>query len=711
MEEPQMTFTSDAFGKNVFSLETMKKKLPKSSFIALSESIEKRSQFSLEQANVIAHVIMDWAISKGATHYTHWFHPMTGLTAQKHDAFFSFDSQCKPIESFSGSQLFQSEPDASSFPSGGMRSTFEARGYTAWDPSSPVFVMTSGKVPVLFIPSVFFSYTGQALDKKTPLLRSTKTLNRAASKAMELLTGNKLRVESTVGVEQEYFLVDRKYYEKRPDLIMAGRTLLGCRPAKGQQMEDHYFGSIKDRVLAFMHDMEAQLYELGVPCKTRHNEVAPHQFEMAPIFESANLAADHNQITMELIRKVAQSHGLAALLHEKPFADVNGSGKHLNWSLQASNQSNLLEPGKQPHCNLEFLYFLVAIINAVHKRGPVLRSTIAGPGNDHRLGANEAPPAIMSVFLGSHVTDILEKIEKAERFSEATLASIDLGLAELPGIQVDNTDRNRTSPFAFTGNKFEFRAVGSSQSISMVTAVLNAAVAESLDEMNGELEKLKVIDEKSVFKMLRPFIKRSKPVRFEGNNYSEEWEKAAAERGLPNCKNTPAAYEVWEDQDVRNFVKQSGILNESEMDAHTMVRLEHYAKTIDIETSLLVRLVDTYVLPAGLRYQGQLAQSLASLQSAASEDGWPFENSIAAQRDYLKNLSSQIEALIRDREQLLKVWQEMPPCHGEREGALAYANQVIPWSEKVRSHCDELESLIDCREWDLPGYHELLFLM
>ncbi len=697
---------SEIFGSHVFDLNTMKKKLPKATYNALQDVVAKGGELAPNDADVIATAMMDWAIEKGVTHYTHWFHPMTGLTAQKHDAFFSFDSNHNPIDRFSGSQLIQSEPDASSFPSGGMRSTFEARGYTAWDPSSPVFLMMNGEVHVLCIPSVFFSYTGHALDKKTPLMKSNKSISQAASYALERLTGKKLRLDTTVGVEQEYFLVDREYYDQRPDLLMAKRTLIGSRPPKGQQMEDHYFGSIKDRVLAFMQDVEERLYKLGVPCKTRHNEVAPHQFEMAPIFETANLAADHNQVAMEILKKVAREHGLAAILHEKPFADVNGSGKHVNWSMQAEDGTNLLEPGKEPHKNSLFLYFLVAVINAVHKRGGVLRSTIAGPGNDHRLGANEAPPAIMSVFLGSHLTGILDKLESSQEICADTVASIDLGLSELPSILMDTTDRNRTSPFAFTGNKFEFRAVGSDQSISIPVAFLNAAVAESLNEMNAALAKIDDVNEKTLFTMLRPFITACKTVRFEGNNYSEEWAEEAARRGLPNHKTTPEALSVWEDESVRKFVHESGILNLEEMDAHHSVRLENYSKTILIEAELMLRLIETYVLPAAYGYQGQLARSLVDLSTAL-----PGAAALDTQKAHLGLLASTIAEQLETRSVLERATVEVQSIADEKEQAMACAKQLLPLMGEVRAVADHLENLVDTAEWRLPSYQDLLFLM
>lgn len=694
---------SEIFGSHVFDLATMKKRLPKASYRALTETIETGTKLDIEHANAVAHVMMEWALEKGATHYTHLFQPMTGLTAQKHDAFFNLDGDYGSIESFSGSDLIQSEPDASSFPSGGMRTTFEARGYTAWDPTSPVYVMINGDVNFLCIPSVFFSYTGQALDKKTPLLRSVRALNEAASAALKLLDGRDTTVNSSVGCEQEYFLVDQTYYEMRPDLIMAGRTILGASSAKGQQMEDHYFGSIKDRVLAFMQDMEHRLYELGVPCKTRHNEVAPHQFEMAPIFENANMAADHNQLMMEVMRREAKEHGLEVLLHEKPFAGVNGSGKHINWSMATSDGLNTLEPGHEPHRNMIFLYFLVATVNAIHKHGGLLRSTIAGPGNDHRLGANEAPPAIMSVFLGSHLTKILDQIEQASVITQTEVESIDLGLSQLPDIKVDNTDRNRTSPFAFTGNKFEFRAAGSSQSVSIPIAILNAAVTDSLHELNAELQKLDKVDEKSLLNLLRPFIVRSKPIRFEGNNYSDAWAEEAAKRGLPNHKTTPEAYSVWLDDSVRKFVVATGVLKEQEMDAHYHVRLEHYSNTLGIESGLMVRLVNTHILPSCFRYQKEMAESVAALSNLGV--------AAASQKSQLTRFSEQLDGLIASRDALDKAIEEAQGLDDAAECAMAYAKKVVPLMEQTRGYADTLEGYIPAEEWSLPTYHELLFLM
>ena len=700
------TRPSEIFGSHVFDLATMKKKLPKATYRALKDAIANGTKMTLEHANGVAHVMMEWALEKGATHYTHLFQPMTGLTAQKHDAFFNLDGVNGSIEAFTGGELIQSEPDASSFPSGGMRSTFEARGYTAWDPSSPVYLMVTGDVTVLCIPSVFFAYTGQALDKKTPLLRSVRRLAHVAEKTLNMLDGREVKVDASVGCEQEYFLVDQAYFERRPDLIMAGRTLLGARPAKGQQMEDHYFGSIKDRVLSYMQDMETALYRVGVPCKTRHNEVAPHQFEMAPIFESANLAADHNQLMMEIMRRVAKDHGMEALLHEKPFENVNGSGKHINWSMQTSDGTNLLEPGTEPHRNMVFLYFLVAVVKAIHKRGDVLRSTVASPANDHRLGANEAPPAIMSVFLGSHLTKILDQIEAATVITQAEMDSIDLGLSQLPDIRMDTTDRNRTSPFAFTGNKFEFRAAGSGQSVSIPIAILNAAVAESLEEMNLLLEKLDEVNEKTLLGMLRNVITESRAVRFEGNNYSEEWAAEAKDRGLPNNKNTPQALEVWTDEKTRSFVKSAGLLSEEEMDARYHVRMEHYCHIRNIEAELMVRLLNTYVLPPAFSYQREIAEAVASLKDVGISG-----DVTKIQLGQLKGLAENVSALLVSRDELSAAIATAEGMSDAGARAHSYADSVLPSMEKARVYADALEEQLPASSWELPTYHELLFLM
>jgi glutamine synthetase len=711
--DTHMNSPSQLFGSHVLDLDTIKKRLPKTTYHALQAFVDEGREIGDEHADAIAHAIMEWSLEKGATHYCHWFQPMTGLTAQKHDAFLSFDANLKPIERFSGNQLIQGEPDASSFPSGGMRSTFEARGYTAWDPSSPVFIASFGDTPVLCIPSVFFSYTGHALDRKTPLLRSLKALNSAASTALELLTGRKAKVTSTVGFEQEYFLIDRELYHKRPDLIMASRSVLGTSPAKHQQMDDHYFGSIKDKVLKFMAEVENRLYKLGVPCKTRHNEVAPHQYEMAPIFQTANVAADHNQLVMETLQKVAAEYGLAAIVHEKPFAEVNGSGKHVNWSMATTDGTNLLEPGNNPHANLVFLYFLVAVVNAVHKRGALLRAAIATPGNDHRLGANEAPPAIMSVFLGAHLTEILNKIKESETLTAANVKEIDLGLAELPSIAQDPTDRNRTSPFAFTGNKFEFRAVGGSQSISEPISAINASVADSLNEMNAQLQKLENVDEASVLSMLRPFVTRSEPIRFEGNNYGDEWIEEAVKRGLPNLRTTPEALiHVYESEEYLKFFRDIGLYSTYEIESRYAVTLEHYNNVLGIEANILLRLLDNHVMPAAFRYQTEVATSVQAAQATAEDLGLEgLEAAVSHQAGVFSKLSTTIGHLIDARNRLEAAIEEAHTLESAKDEALHFATKVKELMVEARSHADSLEGQVDAELWTLPSYQEMLFVL
>ncbi|HEY9229855.1 MAG TPA: glutamine synthetase III, partial [Gemmatimonadaceae bacterium] len=542
--------TSEYFGINTFGVRQMRDKLPRDTYAKLLAAVRQGKKLDLDIAPRVAQAIKEWALSRGATHFTHWFQPQTGLTAEKHDAFLSFDDG-QPMEAFGASQLIQSEPDASSFPSGGLRATWEARGYTAWNPASPVFLSEMGGVKTLYIPSVFVGYNGEALDEMTPLLRSSDVLSEKAIELLELLGDKKVyRVFTTMGPEQEYFLIDRSHFALRPDLVMAGRTLIGAPPPRGQQLEDHYFGGIPERIQACIADVEYELYRLGVPIITRHNEVAPSQFEMAPRFEETDVAVDHNQMVMATLRRVALRHGLQALLHEKPFAGINGSGKHCNWSMSIASDNpdldgyNLLKPGKTPHQNVRFLVFLAAVLRAVHKYSGLLRAGIGTSGNEHRLGANEAPPAIISVFMGATLTKVIDSIANGKLATSAEQEMIKLGVAKLPEIEKDNTDRNRTSPFAFTGNKFEFRAVGSSQSIAFPIVLLNAAVAEAIGEitesLRAELKKTKKVDD-AVLKVVRPIFKQTSPVRFEGNNYSDEWVKDAAKRGLLNLRRTPEA--------------------------------------------------------------------------------------------------------------------------------------------------------------------------
>src|SRR4051812_20327087 len=611
--------TSAYFGINTFGQRQMRDKLPKDVARKLAASIRLGRKLDLEIAPVVAQTIKEWAISRGVTHFTHWFQPQTGLTAEKHDAFLSFDDNQKPMEKFTASQLIQSEPDASSFPSGGLRATWEARGYTAWNPASPVFIVESGTTRTLCIPSVFIGYNGEALDEMTPLLRSSDILSAKAIALLEVLgdTGVQ-RVYTTLGAEQEYFLIDRAHFALRPDLVMAGRSLPGAPPPRGQQLEDHYFGGIPERIQACISEVEHELYKLGVPIITRHNEVAPCQFEMAPRFEETDVAVDHNQLVMATLRRVALRHGLQALLHEKPFAGINGSGKHCNWSMSIAadnpeiDGNNLLKPGQTPHQNVRFLVFLAAVLRAVHKHAGLLRSGIGTSGNEHRLGANEAPPAIISVFMGGMLTKVIESIANGRTAANAEQEMIKLGVARLPEIEKDNTDRNRTSPFAFTGNKFEFRAVGSSQSIAFPIVLLNAAVAEAIDEittsLRAELKKTKKVDD-AVLKVVRPIFKETSPVRFEGNNYSEEWVKEATKRGLPNFRRTPESLAQLMTKQSTKLLTSLNILSEVELESRYHVRLERYIKDMLIELHTLRELVDTFVLPAAFQYAGSLAEA------------------------------------------------------------------------------------------------------
>src|SRR5258705_3437638 len=618
--------TSQYFGINILGVRQLRDKLPREVFASLGGAIRHGKKLDLESAPAVAQVIKEWATGRGVTHFTHWFQPQTGLTAEKHDAFLSFDDDRQPIEKFTAAQLIQSEPDASSFPSGGLRATWEARGYTAWNPASPVFIVESAETRTLCIPSVFIGYNGEALDEMTPLLRSSDALSSKAIELLELL-GDKgvQRVYTTLGAEQEYFLIDREHFAQRPDLVMAGPSLVGAPPPRGQQLEDHYFGGIPERIQACISEVEHELYKLGVPIITRHNEVAPSQFEMAPLFEETDIAVDHNQMVMATLRKVALRHNLQAVLHEKPFAGINGSGKHCNWSLSIAadngelDGTNLLKPGKTPHQNLRFLVFLAAILKGVHRHAGLLRAGIASSGNEHRLGANEAPPAIISVFMGSMLTHVIESIASGKASTNAAQAMIKLGVARLPEIERDNTDRNRTSPFAFTGNKFEFLAVGSSASIAFPIVLLNAAVAEALEELTEQiranLKRNKSVDD-VVLAVVRPIFKETAAVRFEGNNYSEEWVKEAAKRGLPNLRRTPEALEQLVSRPARTLLNKLNILSKAELESRYHVRLERYVKDVLIEMHTLKEMLDTLVLPAAFSYSGSLAASAAHAVTA-----------------------------------------------------------------------------------------------
>lgn len=711
-KSPYPAPTSSYFGVNTFGARQMRDKLPKSVYEKLVASIRLGNKLDLEIAPTVAQVIKDWAISRGVTHFTHWFQPQTGLTAEKHDAFLAFDDDRQPMESFSGAQLIQSEPDASSFPSGGLRATWEARGYTAWNPASPVFIVESGGVRTLCIPSVFIGYNGEALDEMTPLLRSSDVLSEKAIELLALL-GDKgvQRVYTTLGPEQEYFLIDRGFFSLRPDLVMSGRTLLGAPPPRGQQLEDHYFAGIPERIQACIAEVEHELYKLGVPIVTRHNEVAPSQFEMAPMFEETDIAVDHNQLVMATLRKVALRHGLHALLHEKPFAGINGSGKHCNWSMSITSDRpeldgfNLLKPGDTPHQNVRFLLFLAAVLQAVHRHAGLLRAGIASSGNEHRLGANEAPPAIISVFMGRTLTQVIESIASGKAVGSAEQVMIKLGVAKLPDIAKDNTDRNRTSPFAFTGNKFEFRAVGSSASIAFPICLLNAAVAESLAELStalrAELKKTKKVDD-AVLKVVRPVFRATKNVRFEGNNYSDEWVREAERRGLPNIRRSPEALAQLMTRQSRDLLNGLGIFTRQELDSRFHVRLERYVKDMLIEAHTLREMVDTMVLPAGYAYAGSLARAAAEGKAA----GIVATPQIAAGNE----LAKRITAVQKQRAALDAAIAKGESMHTTLEVQAKFLTSTCAEAmHALRDACDGLELAIGDQAWPLPKYREMLF--
>ncbi|MFN0111052.1 MAG: glutamine synthetase III [Blastocatellia bacterium] len=699
---------SEYFGCNTFNQRVMAEKLPKAVYKSLVKTIKGGHKLDQSIAAMVAHAVKEWAIEKGATHYTHWFQPNTGITAEKHDAFLTVDGDGQAIERFDAGQLIQSEPDASSFPSGGLRATFEARGYTAWDPSTPVFIMESANGKTLCIPSVFISYHGQVLDKKTPLLRSDEFLNQNAQKILRLFNNNAARVFSTLGPEQEYFLIDEAFYALRPDLVATGRTLIGAKPPKGQELEDQYFGSIKPRILAFMQEFEHELFKLGIPVKTRHNEVAPAQFETAPIFETVSVATDHNQLTMEMLRQVAKRHNLAFLIHEKPFAGINGSGKHNNWSMATDEGENLLEPGATPEKNLQFLVCLLATMKAVYKHQGALRAAIAGSGNDHRLGANEAPPAILSVFLGDALTKILNAIEDGKlKGSTSAKQVISMGLSKLPEIAKDNTDRNRTSPFAFTGNKFEFRAVASSVSTATPMATLNAAVGESLAEMATRLEaslkKTKDFD-KAVIDVIREYVIETKAIRFEGNGYSDEWRDEAAKRGLLNLAKSPEALAQLKTKETKNLFSKSGVYKADELESRYHLELERYIKDLEIEIAALKEIATTAVLPAAFKHQAQVAGSVAAL-AAAGITG----DALEAQRAEVAEFAGLIASL-KSALSALNHSVEKAEAGGEEKKATAFAYGVSDAMLAVREACDKLELTIDDEIWPLPKYREMLFL-
>jgi len=695
----------DMFGVLVFNEATQRERLPKPVFKALQRTIKEGAELNPDIADAVAAAMKDWAIEKGATHFTHVFQPMTGLTAEKHDSFLQPTADGKAIAEFSGKELIKGEPDASSFPSGGIRSTFEARGYTAWDPTSPAYIFEAPNGSTLVIPTAFVSWSGEALDKKTPLLRSMDALSKQALRILRLFGNNGAKkVFTTVGPEQEYFLIDKNFFYARPDLLNAGRTLYGAPSPKGQELEDQYFGSIPERVIACMADCEAQLYKLGVPVKTRHNEVAPAQYEIAPIFESSNLATDHQMLTMEIMKRTAPKYGLACLFHEKPFAGINGSGKHNNWSMSTDTGENLLEPGDTPHKNAQFLVFCVAVIRAVAKYPELLRVAVAHAGNDHRLGANEAPPAIISIFLGDQLYDIITKLEEGGATSAKQGGVMEIGVSVLPKLPREAGDRNRTSPFAFTGNKFEFRAVGGSQSIAGPNTVLNTIVAESLDFVATSLESSvqsgKELN-RAIQDLLPTILKESKKVLFEGDNYSAEWHADAAKRGLPNLKNTVDALPVILRADTEKLFTKYGVYSKRELESRYNILCEQYCKTVNVEARLTSMMGRTMILPAAIRYQGEVAAAVNATKAAGVD--------CAAQAELLRSLT----AAITDFQKALGHLDHEIAHHAEGEvlsHCVHFRDKVIPAMNECRKFGDKLETLVADDLWPLPTYREMLFI-
>ncbi len=697
--------TGELFGQNVFTMLEMEKRLPKQVFRSLKKTVESGEHLDTSVADQVASAMMAWATEKGATHYAHVFFPLTGLTAEKHDSFLTPDGHGGAIAEFSGKALIQGEPDASSFPSGGIRATFEARGYTAWDVTSPAYVLENPNGTTLCIPTAFVSWTGEALDKKTPVLRSMQAVTKQATRILQLFGHRDIgMVASTAGAEQEYFLIDRNFYYSRPDLLIAGRTLFGAQPPKGQEFEDQYFGAIPERVLACMMEGERELFKLGVPVKTRHNEVAPSQYELAPVYETANVATDHQQQVMLTLRRVAEKYGLACLLHEKPFAGVNGSGKHLNWSLGNTTQGNLLEPGETPHQNEQFLVFCAAVIRAVHKHSRLLRAVVAHAGNDHRLGANEAPPAIISIFLGDQLTDVFEQIKNSGgATSSKASGTLTLGVDTLPPLPMHAGDRNRTSPFAFTGNKFEFRALGSAQSIAGPLVAMNTIVAESLDYMATRLENDTAGDpgklNGAVQKLIQEIITEHGAVIFNGDGYSEDWHQEAARRGLPNLRTTVDAIPVLTEPDVLATFEKYGVLSPRELESRQEIYLEQYVKTVRVEALLTVRLARTQIWPAAMRYQSELATTCTNLKAL----GYSFDT----------DTLDKITTLVKELQDGITVLEAKLEHHGGDTvlaEATHFCNEVIPAQNAVRAAADQLEGYVSDDLWPLPTYQEMLFI-
>ena len=691
----------EIYGSLVFNDKIMRSKLPKDMYKALKKTIENGSHLELDVANSVAVAMKEWAIENGATHYTHWFQPMTNVTAEKHDSFISPTGDGQVIMDFSGKELVKGEPDASSFPSGGLRATFEARGYTAWDPTSPAFI----KDGTLYIPTAFCSYSGEALDKKTPLLRSMDTLNKEAINILHILGNKEVKhVSTTVGPEQEYFLVDKDLYNKRKDLVFCGRTLLGAPAPKGQEMEDHYFGTLAPKVSAYMHDLDVELWKLGIPAKTKHNEVAPAQHELAPVFDTTNVAVDHNQLTMEIMKKVADKHGLVCLLHEKPFEGINGSGKHNNWSMSTDTGVNLLDPGKTPAENIQFLVFLMAVIKAVDEYADVLRISVASAGNDHRLGANEAPPAVVSVFLGDELTEIMKSIENDTYFTSHGAVQMDIGAKVLPHFVKDNTDRNRTSPFAFTGNKFEFRMLGSAASVANPNIILNTAVAEALRQFAQELSGVPAEEmEHAVHELIKRAIRKHKRVIFNGNGYTDEWIEEAEKRGLYNLKSTPDALPMWIDEKNIKLFTDHKIFTKEEIFSRYEIWLENYSKTINIEANTMAEMVQKDLLPSVMTYTEKIAAAASAKKAVVADISTACEASLISKLTALEEkMASGVEKLKADTATALATEDPL-------ENAKAYQSVVLEDMEELRKAADAAEVLIPDALLPYPTYGKLLF--
>ncbi len=703
---------SAIFGQNVFTLKTAREFLSDEAFKSLVASTKGGKKIDRAVANQIATGIRHWAEAKGVTHFTHWFQPLTGSTAEKHDSFFTIKGDGSSIEEFDGAALIQQEPDASSFPSGGIRATFEARGYTAWDPSSPAFIVEIGNGKTLCIPTIFVSYTGESLDNKAPLLKSLEALNKSAVDVANYFDKNVTKVSATLGWEQEYFVIDEALVNARPDLVLSGRTVFGHAPAKGQQLEDHYFGSIPERVYAFMRDYEEEAYKLGIPLRTRHNEVAPAQFECAPIFEEVSIAVDHNILLMDIMDRVARRHKLRVLFHEKPFAGINGSGKHNNWSMATDTGINLLAPGKTPKTNFMFLTFFVNTIKAVHDYADILRASIASAGNDHRLGANEAPPAIISVFIGQYLNKVLQDVKErvGDKFDEQDEAILKLDLhRSIPELLLDNTDRNRTSPFAFTGNKFEFRAVGSSANCANAMTLLNSIMAETLKNFKRDVDALIDKGEKkeiAIMHVIREYIVSSEKILFEGDGYSAEWEKEAHKRGLPNVKTSPLALDALVTAKAKNLLESNDVLSHVEIEARHEIELESYIKKVQIEARIMGELCSSHILPAAIKYQNVLITNIKGLKDLDLP-----ESTYANQKQILEKISEHIIKVSDLVEKMIEARKLVNAMENTRTRAIAYESQVkSPFFDQIRYHVDKLELLVDDEFWLLPKYREMLFL-